>query len=97
MSGNTGTQPVGIEALLFGVYVIISTSAEVRLGNLFQARPRSAAVTSLSVPAADSDTGSGTASAYQAPEVRALVPRRLPESRGKGPGEAAELALPVLR
>jgi len=51
--------------------VIISTSAEVRLGNLFQARPRSAAVTSLSAPAAGSDTGSGTASAYQAPEVRA--------------------------
>jgi len=50
--------------------VIISTCAEVRLGNLFQARPRSAAVTSVAVPAAGEDGNSGTASAYQAPEVR---------------------------
>jgi serine/threonine-protein kinase len=48
--------------------VIISTCAEVRLGNLFQVRPRGAGIPSLPSPATESEQG-GTATAYQAPEV----------------------------
>jgi serine/threonine-protein kinase len=50
--------------------VIISTCAEVRLGNLFQVRPRGAGIPGPLSPAGEGEAG-GTATAYQAPEVLA--------------------------